>query len=94
MQNKSQQSLLYLLLLTVSHALRAGLFVAGSGRARRLRELVVDLAAPVMGGAVPDQARSPAGAQGGEEAPQDGLNAEQREAVGRCCLALVTLMKW
>ena len=61
----------------------AGLFAPRSGRARRLRELIVDLAAPVTGvlDAVPRRA-APSSADG--DSALGGLNAEQREAVDRC----------
>ena len=64
--------------------MRTGLFAASGGRARRLRELVVDLAAPLFGPPAQD-ADAEAVAGVAEEVQEEGgaLNPEQREAVDR-----------
>ncbi|CAL8464813.1 g4348 [Coccomyxa elongata] len=65
-----------------------GLFSGKSTRARRLRQLIVDLEPPLTGGDAPEAAgpaARPAAAAGAD--PSDGLNAEQRRAVDRVLVA-------
>jgi hypothetical protein len=66
----------------------AGLFAAPGGQPRRLRELIVDLAAPLSGASAQAAdaelpAASCAAAEEEEEGGEGALNAEQREAVDR-----------